>query len=194
VLPVLIHNQCSNFELVSPVYFGHNTICLKFPSQKVDANTATRASFGQNITKSKFVGVLIYKLQRKGSLKSDVDNISKEGSPTDIQLLVIWEPKSWRGLFLRVLLIEHNNTITWNEDKLSELYSMQHALLNKRHCTKTYLFKKCTFTEDAWLLDDATMLMTRSKWTEEGDIFEIIISEETRKYDYAEPLWIPLNM
>jgi hypothetical protein len=160
----------------------------------MDANTMTRASFGKSITNDDFVGVLIYKLQRKSGLESNVGNTSKEESSTSVQLLVILERKSWCGFSVRALLIEHSNTIAWDEDKLRELYSMRYALLNKCHLTENNDVIRKYLIEDMWLLDDTTVLMTTSKQCRVNYVFEIAIYEGTKKDDTMEPLWIPLNM
>jgi hypothetical protein len=82
VFSVLIHNQSSDFELISPVYFGHNVIWHVPPNQKVDVNTTTRANFGKESFKLESASALIYKLQRKKSLRlddqSDLDNKSAD--------------------------------------------------------------------------------------------------------------------
>jgi hypothetical protein len=97
----------------------------------------TEASFVRNVIKREFVGVLVYKLQRKRCFESNTNDTSKGESLTSVQLLVICESHDEHDFFVRTLLIKHSNTITWNEDKLRELYSMRHALLNKH---LTYLF------------------------------------------------------
>jgi hypothetical protein len=146
------------------------------------------AIFRQDTTKDNSIGALIYKLQ---SLRSDADSALTEDTSTSVQLLVIWESRGWRRFPMRTLLIEHSNAITWDEDKLRELYSIRHALLNKRqHIKVNYAFEECIFVEDMWLLNDTTTLTTRLKWKEYSYTFEITISEGTRKDDSVEPLWI----
>jgi hypothetical protein len=86
------------------------------PNQKVNANTMTRASFGKNAAKSEFASILICKLQRKESIKSNADDTS-----TSHQLLIIWRSDNRYGHSVRVLLIQHKNTITLDEDKLKKL-------------------------------------------------------------------------
>jgi hypothetical protein len=174
---VLVHNQCSDFELVSPAYFGRNAIWIRSSDQKVDTNAMTRASFGKEIFKDKFASVLIYKLQRKGRLKSNdqsnVDSAFTEDSSTSFNRT---------GYSVRALLIKHGNIIDWNEDTLEKLHSMYHAL-----CRDDEI-------EDTWLLDDATVLMTTSKWKKDSHAFEITISEGIRKDDSMGPLWVSSNM
>jgi hypothetical protein len=150
--------------------------------QKVDAETMIRASFGRSIFKAEFSSALIYKLQRKKSLESNADNTSTKDTSTSLQLLVIWGLNDKYDLCVRALLIKHSNTITWNEDTLKKLHSMHLSLC-----------RDDDVIEDTWLLDDATVLMTTSKW-KVGCIFEIIISDGTRKDDTMEPLWVSSNM
>jgi hypothetical protein len=182
---VLVHNQCSDFELESPVYFGHTVIWFRSPDRKVDANTVTRASFGRYIFEPRFTSALIYKLQRKKhrefNNQSNLDNTSTEVTSTCLQLLVIWRSDDWYGnrLSVRALLIKHSNTITWNEDTLEKLHSMYLALLGDDRNTK-----------DTWLLDDTTVLMTTSNSKEISCATKITISEGTREDDSMEPLCV----
>jgi hypothetical protein len=168
------------------VRFGHNAIWIRTPEQKVDAKTMKEASFGSEIFKVEFANALMYKLQRKKPLKSndqsDVDSAFTEEVSTNLQLLVIWRLNNELSIYARALLIKHSNTLTWNEDTLEKLYSMHLALL-----------RADDIIEDTWLLDNATVLTTTSKW-EVGSTFEITISDGTRKDGTMEPLWVSLNM
>jgi hypothetical protein len=199
VRPITVHNQCSDFELVSPVYFGHNAIWLKPPCQKVDANTIISASFGKNAFQREFESALIYKLQRKRSLvsgnQSGTNDTSIENSSTSLQLLVMWMPGyEFYKFYVRVILINHSDAITWNEDKLKELYSVHFELF------KDYYYVKNTWSSgdramlmDTWLLGGTTVLMTTSKWNEESCVHEITISEGTREDNSIEPLLVSLS-
>jgi hypothetical protein len=181
---ILVHNQCSDFELVSPVYFGYNAIWHIPPDQKVDANTVTRASFGRNIAKDESASALIYKLQRKKCLESndqfDGDSTFTEDTSTSLRLLVIWKSDDWLRSSVRALLIKHSNTITWNEDTLEKLHSMYIGLLRDDDIVK-----------DIWLLDDATVLMTKSDWRIQDHATKITISEGAKENNSMEPLCVP---
>jgi hypothetical protein len=152
----------------------------------VDANTIARASFGEEIFKTEFSSALIYKLQRKKYLESNdqsnADSIFTEETSTSLQFLVIWRYNDKYSVCVRVLLIKHSNIIAWNEDTLEKLYSMY-----------LFLCKGDDIIEDTWLLDDATVLMTTSKW-EMDHAIEITLSEATRKDGTMAPLWFSLNM
>jgi hypothetical protein len=187
VFSVLVYNQCSDFELVSPIYFGHNVIWIRFPDQKVDINAAAEASFGRDVTKYECTSALIYKLQRKRQFESNdqfnVDDTFTGDTSTSLQLLVIWKFADNSEVFLRALLIKHSNAITWDEDKLEKLHSMYLDLLRDDHVVR-----------DTWLLDDVTALMVILRWKNGRYITEITISEETREDDSKEPIWVPSNI
>jgi hypothetical protein len=189
VFPILVHNRCSDFELVSPVYFGHNVIWHIPPDQKVGVNAVTRAIFGRDINKYTFESVLIYKLQRKKQFESNgqpnTDSTFTEDTSTSLQLLVIWrsDVRYENGCSMHALLIKHSNAITWNEDTLEKLHSMYLDPLRDNYNIK-----------DRWLLDDTTVLMITSKWKENNCLFKITISEGARKDDSMEPLWISSNI
>jgi hypothetical protein len=184
VISIYVHNQCSDFELVSPVYFGHNVIWHIPPDQKVDIHTETEASFGRNIIEYEFASALIYKLQRKcleSNDQSNADNTFAED--TSLQLLIMWGPDDKSKITLRALLIKHSNTITWDESKLKKLYSMHLNLLRNNHVVR-----------DTWLLDDVIVLKTMLRQKNNGYITEVAISEETKEDDSIEPLWVPSNI
>jgi hypothetical protein len=189
VSSIIIYNQCSDFELVSPAYFGHNAIWHIPPDQKVDTNTVTRASLGRGIAKNEFASALSYKLQRKKQSESNnqhnADNTFTEYTSTSLQLLVIWgyNIRYKNKPSVRALLIKHNNTITWDEDTLEKLYSMYFALLKDDYNT-----------EETWLLDDATVLVTTSKCKDMNRATKITISEGTKEDDSMGPLCVPLSI
>jgi phage gp46-like protein len=195
VFPAIIHNRCSNFELVSPAYFSHNGIWIRSPDQKVDTNTITSASFGRDETKDKFTSALLYKLQRKKSLESNVSNTSTEDTSTSLQLLIMWKSNDWYNFSVRALLVKHSNVIMWNEDTLKKLHSMHRVLLDKGLSINFGdMLREHYSIEDTWLLDDSAVLITTTEWEKENRRFEITLSEGTREDDYIEPLCVPSSI
>jgi hypothetical protein len=187
VVSILVRNQCSDFELVSPIYSGHNVIWIRPPDQRVDINAATEASFGRDVTKYECTNALIYKLQRKRQFESNdqsnADRTFTEDVSTSLQLLVIWRFIDKSEVSMRALLIKHSNAITWNEDQLEKLHSMHLDLLRDDEVVK-----------DTWSLDDVTALMVILRWKNGRYITEVTISEETREDDFKEPLWVPSSI
>jgi hypothetical protein len=74
VFPVIIYNQCPDFELVSPVYFSSNITWHIPPDRKVDANAMIKAGFAKDLVKEEFASALVYKLQRKKRIESNTYN------------------------------------------------------------------------------------------------------------------------
>jgi hypothetical protein len=178
---IIVHNQCSNFELISPAYFGQD-ITWHIPlDQKVDANTMTRISFKNNLVKHDFTAVLTYKLQRKNSYKSN--NQSSTVDTTDassLQLLVIWRSDYFHEFYVNVILIKHSSIIAWDEAKMKMIHHIYSDIIKRRG----------RMIEKTWLLDDDTVLMTTPRRGEEGCTLEIAISKGARKDDSIEPILI----
>jgi hypothetical protein len=184
VLPVFVHNQCSDFELISPEYFGHDKIQHILPDQKVNINAITRAAFRKELVRHDFTTALLYKLRRRSynpNNPSDADNI--RDTSTSIQLLVIWRVDNNYKFYVNAMLIKHNNIITWDDNKLKKVYSMHHTLQTYEHTI-----------EDTWLLDDATVLMTTLKWGRTVRAIEITIAERAKEDYSMESLCIPSTM
>jgi hypothetical protein len=179
---VIIQNQCSDFELVSPEYFGRNVIWHTPLDQKVDTNATARASFGRNATEKEFTSVLVYGLQRKECLEYNADNMPIKNASTSFKLLAIWRPDNTYEYSVRVLLIEHGGTTTWDEDELKKLNYQPLTLLRNGYSIK-----------NTWVLDETTVLMTTSKW-EMHHTIEITISNGSKEDGSMEPLRVLSNM
>jgi hypothetical protein len=167
--------------LVSPTYFGHNVIWHIPPDQEVYTNASTGASFKRNAAERDFTTALIYRLQRKSCNCNDQSNANSaltKGISTNIQLVVIWRVYNSYKFHVNVMVIEHGDVITWDEDKLKRLYSMHRAL-------HTY----GPIIEDTWLLDDETVIMISSR-LKVGRTIEITISEGASKDSLIRPIWI----
>jgi hypothetical protein len=179
VFPIMIHNQCPNFELVSPECIGCDITWHIPPDQKVDANTMKSASFERNTTGKDFTCALIYKLQRKEYFEFDIDNTTN----TSIQLVIICRVRNGYDSCLDVSLIERSNTMSWSEDKLKEFYYESYDINTYSHTI-----------EDIWPLDDETVLITASKWEEWWHPIEVTLSEGTIEDDTIELLDISSDM
>jgi hypothetical protein len=170
VFPILVHNQCSDFELVSPRYLGNNATWLKSPDQKVDINATIEASFGRDVTKYKCASALLYKLKRKKRFESNdqsnADNPFIEDTSTSPKLLLIWRFTDKSKVSLNAQLIENNDAINWDEDELEELHSMYYSSLEDNRTVRCIR-----------LLDDATVLKITLKWKERIYRTEITVSD-----------------
>jgi hypothetical protein len=123
---VNVLNLCSNTKLVSPVYFGNGLIFSKLPDQQIDIDTKMNAHFEINAIQNDFEGALLLKLQRcpDGQYNMDTSTTKTDKNETTyIHMLAAWKVKDSK-LFVRVVLVEHTEEFTWNEEKLKELYTM----------------------------------------------------------------------
>jgi hypothetical protein len=137
---------------------------IQFP-QQVDSMSIMEVKFKAGMDQDTFGGVLLYHLQRK------------ESTSISAQLLVIWGCK-YNRLYSHARLIEHEGTLTWNEDKLERLYNVYNSQYN------------VDFITGEWLLDDNAMLKTKCKTLHGGSKMNIIISEEKDLFLPRKLLWI----
>jgi hypothetical protein len=95
---------------------------------------------------------------------------------------VIWGYKHNR-LYSHALVIEHESTLIWSEDKLGKLYDMY----NRHHDIRFI------FDVNDWLLDDNTGLTTKCEIIHKGFELNIIIFEVMYLLRPKKPLRIDSN-
>jgi hypothetical protein len=176
---VAINNQCSDIELISPVYFTKDAMChIQFP-QQVNSESRMKANFINGIDQDTFGGALLYHLQRKDNNESDHQSGTDKNTSISIQLLVIWRHKL-DDFYAFALPIEYDATLIWNEDKLKELY---HVYDRQYDIKFTSDWKACS-------LSNNLILKTKCRLTHGGFKMNIIISEERKLIYPIKPLWI----
>jgi hypothetical protein len=183
---VTIHNQCLNTKLVSPIYFGNDTICLKLSNQQIDIGAKMSVSFEIKTAQDDFEGALLYKLQRHPDSQYDMDTSTTETNKNeamDVHMLVAWKVKNSK-LFAYVTLVEHTKEFTWNEDKLKKLYDKNHDHLKEYGST----------ISDAWLMNDDMVLKTTFSANDLKGNLKLGISTSEAKDNYAiRPSYINLE-
>jgi hypothetical protein len=160
-----VYNQCRVINLTSPVYFLHGGNWHILPEPEIDVNAVMRNYLEFDSGQDMLEGDLVYKIQRKHT-ESDK---SVQGESKHIWLLVAWHVKHKIHLNARIVLVEHDKELDWDEDQLRRLY------------------QKCWQSLDAWvnpvlsnwLLDNATMLETTIREMAGGYGWDIFISEES---------------
>jgi hypothetical protein len=168
-IDLTINNQCTDIELISPIYFIKDAKCyIQFP-QQVNEKSIMRTNFITDINRSTFGGALLYHLQRKAN------------TSISVQLLVIWGSTSDR-IYSHVYLIKHESTHDWDKDKLKRLYDVYNSQ-----------YKMCFIQEKYWLLDDNMLLRTVCETSREGFEIEIIIYEEKYPFHPMKSLWVDPN-
>jgi hypothetical protein len=184
---VIIHNQCLNTKLVSPVYFGNGAVCPKLSDQQIDIDAKMNASFEIYATQDDFEGALIYKLQRyiEPDVRCDTDILTTEANKNEtkcVHMLVAWKVKDSRPLICAVL-VEYAKEL--NEDKLKRLCYENHNRFKEYDDTIL----------DTWYMDDDTTLRILLKLRGMKGNFELNISiSEEEGDDYAmRPLYVNLE-
>jgi hypothetical protein len=182
-LKLTIHHQLPGIELVSPVYAGDGITCSLSPDQKVNFGSTTQAGF--NIDPDQVsTGILMYRLQRESTDKSDEEAIYSKEKATCVQLVIIWKANSPKGFCINSFLIDHDKGRVWDKDKLMNL--VKHCkLFNIRHGP----------IEDTCLMHDHTVLMTNLNIIHEEERYklEITISEGSINEGTWRPLYIGLE-
>jgi hypothetical protein len=129
--------------------------------------------------------ILIYKMRRKGSIRSDhqsnIDPIYAkffEEASKMMRLLITWKINRLKEPKVNVILVEYDNRFVLNEDKLVRLY-------DKINVTPSN-YDKCT-----WLMYDDTTLEAKYEvvWRE-GLELKITIYKGSRDSDTIRPMWI----
>jgi hypothetical protein len=132
-----------------------------------------KVNFITGVDRNIFGGALLYRLQQK-------ENVS-----TSTQLLVIWRYRfdNTRLYFLysHAWLIEHENTLVWDRDKLKMLYDEY----DDHWYTK--------FDLGLWLLNDNAELKTDCKELYGGYGMEITIFKSEDMLFPMKPLWVDPN-
>jgi hypothetical protein len=183
---MIIHNQCSKINLVSPIYFSNGAVCPKLSDQQIDINAKTRVCFEINATQDDFEGALLYKLQRHAE-SGDQRNMNlltteiNENDAKCIQMLVTWKMQDSR-LFVLLALIEHAKEFTCDGDELKKLY------YKNRRWLKRYV----STTLDTWLMDNNMALETtfRVRDLKGNSDLSIFISEGENGGYAARPICI----
>jgi hypothetical protein len=167
-MDMTIDCQCADIKLTSPVYFIKDASChVQFP-QQVNSKSIMKINFITGADKDTFGGALLYRLQRK------------KKTSISTQLLVIWGYDSI-GPYSYTLVIEHESTLVWNEDKLKRLYDVY----NSQH--------RVYFNSEKWLLDGNTRLNTYCRTLHGGFEMDISIHKRESNSIPKKPLWVDPN-
>jgi hypothetical protein len=181
---IIIHNQCSDIELILLVYFGNGAVCPRLSGQQININTSMKIRFEINITQDEFEGALLYKLQRKLHNQYSMNTLTTRADNNEakyVYMLAAWKMKDFEPL-VYVVLVEHTREFIWNEDKLKTLYYANHDRLKEYN----------NIVLDTWFVDDNVVLKMTFNAIDLKRAFELSISiSEEERNDYAmRPLYV----
>jgi hypothetical protein len=176
LIELVIHNQCSDIELVSPLYYSNGAECHLPSDQRIDAGSTMQTYLIIDLLQSEFICALMYRLERK-----DTDEINEA---TCTQLTMIWKVDKFKRFHLVPHLIEHDKGRVWDKYKQTRL---------AQECTLSST--PSDFIEDTWLIYNDVVLIIRMNVTYETEChkLEVTISETTIKYDTQRPWYFDLD-
>jgi hypothetical protein len=183
-MSVTVHNQYPDIELASPVCFCDGKICNEYPVKRMGNSTMMKIDFRFDLAKYESGGILMYNVQRNNT-RSDyqysIDAISAEAVESTskvMRLLVAWKiDRSWKSR-VRIALVEHDNGLVLNEDKLAQLYDEVNDMSSD-------------YNPLGWFVRDNTILM--AKYEIEGIGLKVTISKGTKSVHIMKPMWIDLE-
>jgi hypothetical protein len=185
VMNMTIHNRHSGIELVSLAYFCAGGTYYEYPAGKTNIGVMMIFDFRFDPDQDTSGGILIYEIRRKGNeisdLQSNVDPIytkAIEEASKMMRLLVIWKTKHLEEPKANAILVEYDNRLVLDEDKLAQLYGNVNDIPYDRH--------RCT-----WSIYSNTALVIRCKvaWKESLRL-DVDISYKERDSNAIRPMWI----
>jgi hypothetical protein len=196
-MDVTVHNRYPDIELVSPICFYNHEKRYECLIEKTGVGTMMKTSFRIEMNELSG-GILAYKVQRKGNTKSDcqpnTDTTSTEAiedASKIMRLLVTWKENDSRDLIIRMLLVEHDNELVLNEDKLEQLYNKVNDIPSELYNWILKYDDDDGIYKSTWLMCDNTVLKAACELIyEKGRELKVIISEGVRNLDDMKPLWV----
>jgi hypothetical protein len=192
-MDVIVHNQYSDIELSSPLYF-----CKTYNGysvERTDFNSTVKIGFRFDVAQDRPGGILMYKVQREATARSyhqsNIDIAFTEVAKHTykmMRLLVAWEVDQSGELWAGIVLVEHDNMLVLNRDNLAQLYGKVNAIPSKMY---GWICRYDSIYKSKWLLCDNTVLEVTYKIIyEKGCELKIAISKGVEDKYTMKPLWI----
>jgi hypothetical protein len=192
-MDVTVHNQYSGLELTTPVCFCDGRMYNEYSVERMDDGTVMKIGFRFGL--NQFEGVLMCEVQGNRSTEFDHQSSNDTASTEAVEntskmmrLLVTWEVKhSWK-LSVRVVLIEYDNRLVLNEDKLVQSYN---KVNNIPSTVYNWTRKYDGVYKSAWLIHDNTVLEAMDEIIcEKGLELNITVTEGTKDMYAESALWV----
>jgi hypothetical protein len=188
VMDMTIHNQYPDIELTSPVYFYNCGTYNEYPVERTDDSAMMKIEFRFDLGQYESRGILMYEVRKKGNEvsnhQSDIDIMHvklTEKVSKMMRLLVTWKVERLKKPSVHIMLIEHNNNLVLNEDKLAKLYDK----INDRS-SRYDNPSRC-----AWLICNNAALVATCKATGKNcPKLNINISKEDKNKYTKKPMWV----
>jgi hypothetical protein len=180
-----VHNQYPDIELESPAYFCNRGKLYEHHIEGTNAGAMIDIDLKFDIDQDELGGILIYEVRKRESIEFDHQSIISAmaaraiGETSEmIRFSILWKIKRFERPKVNTMLIECDNELVSNEDKLAQLYDNIDSRLPN-------------YDRHTWLMCNNTAL--KGKYDveqEEGLELKIDISEGVKNEDNIKPIWI----
>jgi hypothetical protein len=194
-MDVTVHNQHSGIELTSPIGFCDGRIYKEYSVERMGGGAVLKISTRFGLLDKFPGGILMCEVQKKENTGSDHQSSTNttssktvEGTSKIMRLLVIWEVNLSGRSRTCTILVEHDNDLILNENKLAQLYNKVNNIPFKAY---NWILKYDDIYKWVWLISDNTVLeATDDIIYEKGCELKITISEGVEDENAASAFWI----
>jgi hypothetical protein len=175
-----VYNRYSDMELASPVYFYNCVTYYEYPVEETNSGTIMRLGFRFDPDQNESNGILMYEVQENARFNhpSSVDTEAIEDESKMIRLLVIWKMRHSGRPKVRIVLVEHDNKLVLDEDKLAQLYDKMDDIPRN-------------YDRSTWFIYDHRVLAITYKIVKKEDPeLKITISKGIDDKYTMKPIWI----
>jgi hypothetical protein len=192
-----VHNKYPGMKLVSPACFCKHGKRYGYHVKRTHTgaviNIDLRFDFDQDVLE----GILMYEVRRKRSAKSNHQSskVIEEASRM-MRLLVTWKIERSRKPKVNIMLIEYDNKLVLDEDKLAQLYEKANDTPFGYSLGETFFDydsddSSFDSSRRTWLMCDNTVLAAAHEVVREGGLeLKIDISQGVENKDAIRPVWI----
>jgi hypothetical protein len=175
---ITVHNRYPDIELTLPVCFCNRERCYEYRAERMNNDTMIKFGLKFGLDQSVLEGILACEVRRKENVRSNHQSGINTSyakiieKPSRITLLLV----SWRIIRFwksnaKIILVEYDNKLVLNEDKLTQLYN---KVINMHF----------GHSPSKWLMCDNTVLRVAYKVVyEKGPELNIYISQEYEDKD-----------
>jgi hypothetical protein len=187
-MAMTIHNQCSDIELTSPMYFCSHGTHYEQPVERTCVGTTMKIGFRFDPNRDEFGGILVYEMQKKEIMRSDhqssIDAIyakTIEETSKAMRLLVTWKIKRFGEFKVDIVLVEYDNKSVMSKDRLAQLYDKIDVMPFNHDPPYN-----CT-----WLVsDNAVLTVTYEIMRKESLELKVTMSKGIKNLNIIRPMWI----
>jgi hypothetical protein len=181
---ITVRGQYPDMKPISSVYFCNHGTHYEYP-KRTNTGTVMKVEFRFDSDQDVFEGILMCKVRRERDIRFNQQSSTNtiytkviEEASKMMQLLVTWKIERLGRLKVNVILIEYDDGLVLNEDKLKQLYDKVNNI-------------PTNYNESKWLMCDNTVLEVAHKAVHKAILESTItIFEGPRCCDSIKPMRI----